>query len=263
VDLGNELAEAEVIIGILTPASLKSGWAMFELGAGWSAKKSVVLLTAGVDYDFLPGPLKETNAMNAAIRSEVDQLLFEIGETLKLQKRRPDKATDVIGALVEEAESFEERRGHKLVPPGTISAFGGETLPPGWLWCDGEEFSRTDKANLFNAIGINFGKGKDDSTFKVPDLRGRFLRGLDRKASVDKEPNRRIGSPQRDLVGPHRHWLAKRGNVGEAKNPLGQEFTRNPDWTGDHYTDDDQHPQEGIGAETRPINVAINWIIKY
>ncbi len=64
-----ELNEAEIIIGVLTPESLESGWVMFELGAGWGAQKWVVPLIAGVDYDSIPGPLKESSATHAATRA--------------------------------------------------------------------------------------------------------------------------------------------------------------------------------------------------
>ena len=163
-----------------------------------------------------------------------------------------------VDALINQ---IKEGRGHKPVPPGTINAFGGGTEPPGWLWCDGGAISRTVYVDLFDSINTIYGIGDGQSTFNVPDLRGCFLRGLDRGAGVDKD--RMIGSIQGHLVGPHRHWLAKGGDVQEGNRGKLNEFTRNKDWPGDHYTDDDNHPHEGIGAETRPINVAINWIIKY
>ena len=47
------------------------------------------------------------------------------------------------------------------VPPGTIVAWGGAadtaSVPVGWLLCDGSAVARTTYANLFAAIGINFG----------------------------------------------------------------------------------------------------------
>jgi hypothetical protein len=106
--LRNELAETDVIIGILTPESLESGWVMFELGAGWGAKKWVVPVLAGVDYDLLPGPLKESNTTDAATRAEIEQLFHEIGSSLNLSQRPAGRATEIIDELVEEAESYYE-----------------------------------------------------------------------------------------------------------------------------------------------------------
>jgi hypothetical protein len=106
--LREELQEAELIIGILTPASLESGWVMFELGAGWGAGKWVVPVVAGIDYDTMPGPLKESNATDAATRGELEELFHEIADGLKVQRRAAGKASAAIDELVEEAESYFE-----------------------------------------------------------------------------------------------------------------------------------------------------------
>lgn len=82
-----ELAEAKVIIGILTPNSLESGWVMFELGAGWGGRKNVVPVIAGVEYDDLPGPLKEINASDSADRGELEQMLEEISQVTGFPER--------------------------------------------------------------------------------------------------------------------------------------------------------------------------------
>lgn len=56
---------------------------------------------------------------------------------------------------------------------GTIIQWGSDTLPEGWLLCDGSAVSRTDYADLFSVIGTNFGSGNGSTTFNLPDLRGR------------------------------------------------------------------------------------------
>lgn len=47
----------------------------------------------------------------------------------------------------------------------------------GWLICDGRSFSRTDYAELYSIIGIQFG-ANDSNTFKIPDMRGRVAGGI-------------------------------------------------------------------------------------
>ena len=64
-----------------------------------------------------------------------------------------------------------------LLPAGLLSAFVGDQVPTGWLLCDGRLLSRTTYADLFAAIGDRFGAGDGSTTFGLPDLRGRFLRG--------------------------------------------------------------------------------------
>ncbi len=89
-------------------------------------------------------------------------------------------------------------------PPGAIVAYGGaesgdggvEEAPSGWLLCNGALASRTTYANLFTAIGVNFGGGDGASTFTLPDFRGRFLRGNDNGAGVD--PGRVVGTLEGD-----------------------------------------------------------------
>lgn len=82
-----------------------------------------------------------------------------------------------------------------LVPAGTIVAFGGhpEKIPPGWLLCDGREVSSATYSNLFSAISTNWG-GAAPSNFRLPDLRGTFLRGVRgaRTDRVDGDSDRRL-----------------------------------------------------------------------
>jgi len=65
------------------------------------------------------------------------------------------------------------------VPTGMISAYGGPTAPSGWLFCYGQNLSRTTYALLYSALGITWGAGDGTTTFTLPDLRGRVLAGQD------------------------------------------------------------------------------------
>jgi microcystin-dependent protein len=62
-------------------------------------------------------------------------------------------------------------------PAGIIMAFAGATAPTGFLSCNGATVSRTTYADLFAAIGTTWGAGDGSTTFRIPDLRGTFLRG--------------------------------------------------------------------------------------
>lgn len=65
------------------------------------------------------------------------------------------------------------------LPVGTVVDYAGATAPPGWLFCYGQEVSRTTYAALFNAIGIAYGSGDNVTTFNLPDCRGRVTAGKD------------------------------------------------------------------------------------
>lgn len=62
---------------------------------------------------------------------------------------------------------------------GSITLYGGASLPLGYLYADGSAVSRTDYADLFAIIGTAFGVGNGSTTFNLPDLRGRTPVGLD------------------------------------------------------------------------------------
>tara|TARA_Y100001937_G_scaffold56340_1_gene77449 strand:- start:1561 stop:2193 length:633 start_codon:yes stop_codon:yes gene_type:complete len=67
--------------------------------------------------------------------------------------------------------------GIEIVPAGTIVAFGGSTIPTGYLACADAAVSRTTFARLFAAIGTSFGVGDGSGNFNVPDLRDRVPLG--------------------------------------------------------------------------------------
>lgn len=70
------------------------------------------------------------------------------------------------------------------VPAGAIMFFGVKSIPDGWLLCNGANVSRTTYANLFAAIGTNFGSGNGSTTFTLPNLSGRFIEGTTSTGSV-------------------------------------------------------------------------------
>lgn len=153
-----------------------------------------------------------------------------------------------------------------LCPPGTIMAYGGNALPAGWLWCDGTAYDRTLQSTLFNAIGTSFGN-PGATSFNVPDLRGRFLRGKDAGAGHDPDSGSRtalqaggatgdaVGSYQADNFASHRHGVYRdvygTGDNFALTQTSGNDeamFADGTDLTG--------------GSETRPKNVNVNYIIK-
>jgi microcystin-dependent protein len=64
-----------------------------------------------------------------------------------------------------------------LVPVGCVQAYAGNTLPNGWLLCDGSAVSRTDYADLYAVVGDTYGNGDGSTTFNLPDLVDKFVEG--------------------------------------------------------------------------------------
>ena len=106
-------------------------------------------------------------------------------------------------------------------PVGTIIAIGGNAYggwPAGYYYCDGTAMARTDYRweDLFAVIGTNHG-APNATDFRVPDLRGKFLRAVDGGVGHDDQRNARIahhaggaagdapGSFQWSALGSHTH----------------------------------------------------------
>jgi microcystin-dependent protein len=146
-------------------------------------------------------------------------------------------------------------------PAGSVVMIATTDIPWGWLDCAGQVVSRADYSRLFAAIGITFGAGDGVSTFKLPDLRGEFVRGWDDGAGID--PARAFGSNQAGIVGEHNHTAA---NGTFVVNSLDT-----PSYQADNYVSTNPLKNEsdtsmtgvGIGSETRPRNVALKYIIKF
>jgi len=65
------------------------------------------------------------------------------------------------------------------VAVGTIVNYAGSSAPTGWLFCYGQNVSRTTYSALFTAISTTYGTGDGSTTFTLPDLRGRVIAGKD------------------------------------------------------------------------------------
>lgn len=70
------------------------------------------------------------------------------------------------------------RRG-PMIPAGVQMPYGGDTAPPGWLLLDGAAVSRSAYPRLFAVLGEAYGAGDGETTFALPDKRGRVSIGAD------------------------------------------------------------------------------------
>lgn len=73
------------------------------------------------------------------------------------------------------------------VPIGCIIPFSGNTIPVGFLLCDGSEVSKTDYVDLYAVIGTIYGSCTDTTKFKLPDLRDRFIQGANGNLGTSKD----------------------------------------------------------------------------
>lgn len=87
---------------------------------------------------------------------------------------------------------------------GMVVPFAGSTPPLGFLLCDGSNVSRTLYTRLFEVIGTTYGAGDGFSTFNVPDLRARAVRGADDGDSPEV-PLGATGGTANDTMPTHDH----------------------------------------------------------
>jgi len=178
------------------------------------------------------------------------------------------------------------------LPPGTIVAYGGQIdknpgegtgapvhpPPAGWLLCDGMQLNGLNAtyAPLYAAIGVSFGGNTTSQAFNLPDLRGTFLRGVDAVGlippGVDPDTaSRKVGSVQADAFAAHNHgggdhthgYVIPNYQVSVGSGPYPDGLTANAgNRLGLNTSSSGAIISTQGGAETRPKNVAVNYIVK-
>ena len=158
-------------------------------------------------------------------------------------------------------------------------AYMGNNAPTGWFLCNGAAISRSSYSALFSAVGTSSGIGDGFTSFNVPDLRGVFLRGVNgarggglsdpdvgSRGSINGgNSGNAVGSYQTDIFGSHSHISPYGENTGsDGDYPWGYYGGNN--LPGSSGTDGDNvwpYTSPTGGAETRPRNIYVNYIIKY
>ncbi|EOY5741557.1 TPA: phage tail protein [Enterobacter bugandensis] len=154
------------------------------------------------------------------------------------------------------------------LPVGVPVPWPLATAPAGWLKCNGAAFTASQYPKLAQAY----------PALKLPDLRAEFIRGWDDGRGVDS--GRGLLSAQGGMSFDHRHWLPTTngtggdgamtavfidGNSAMAYYPDGtNEYNPNPS-TGtllQTYTAKAALGSAMFGSETRPRNVAFNYIVR-
>lgn len=149
------------------------------------------------------------------------------------------------------------------VPTGTVLPFVGTNVPDGFLFCNGDAYDVSQYPELYAVIGNTYGGGT--TSFQVPDLRGVFLRGLDnRPEGLDPQYTRSLGSYQADAFQGHYHRFNEGQRDGGADSNNAARITAGVDREKvfEPITDG-VNGEPRTSSETRPKNIAVNYIIKY
>lgn len=148
-----------------------------------------------------------------------------------------------------ENKSIQDFAGGEVVPIGALQGYYGNTIPAGYLLCDGSTFNAVDYPDLNTFLGSNI----------LPDSRGYFFRGL---GGVDPDGGTRtLGSIQQDEFKSHSHQLP----VDQLPNGTNYAHVVDSGGTDEGFTNDpllQKFTDVAGGLETRPKNIAINYMIK-
>jgi microcystin-dependent protein len=156
--------------------------------------------------------------------------------------------------------------GTGICPVGVVLPFALATTPTGWLRCDGTIipasglFQSVDAAllqNLRNLLGTTYGA----TLGTLPNLQGQFIRGLTTNlTTASRDPLsasrvNQIGNVQDDAFKSHTHLApTSNGLAGGVEVPL----------TPYGYDYIPAVPTSATGdLETRPVNIALLYCIKY
>lgn len=206
--------------------------------------------------------------------------------------------TDVLESQVARLESLVEALPKfPNTPPGSIIAYAGGRAPAGWFIADGRYLDRTEYANLFAAIGTLYGQSKP-TDFRIPDLRGYFIRGYGTAQTLDS--GRLLGSYQSSQNRTHSHSvdLGGRTDIARLRNydyiwgsvkaytsysyrlNAGENITLGTTTVAVHVKDNGGQPtvndlthshafrltgrtDDQGSSESRPTNIALFYLIKY
>ncbi|MCV4269738.1 phage tail protein [Pseudomonas capsici] len=164
-------------------------------------------------------------------------------------------------------------KNNNVVPIGMMVPFPKAAIPPGYLEVDGSLQSIAAYPDLAAYLGTSYNRAGDPAGyFRLPELRGEFLRGWDHGRGVDG--GRELGSYQADSLQGFRqesmrHMNGNLGNDDGGSGATGLGFAmgtatqgaRPRNLTGAFVTDG-VNGTPRVGSETRGRNIAVMWCIK-
>lgn len=162
-------------------------------------------------------------------------------------------------------------------PVGTVLMYAGRTdgagvlnlITAGWILCDGSVYPNAQFPDLFAVLANSY--GGNASGFAVPEYKGLFLRGLDGSDPNQRDPSaatrtaprpdlpnvgnsgNNVGSVQPDSLEAHTHGYNYYNSYIKSTHTLGHECLSGSTTSSTSTVG---------GAETRPVNQYVDFIIK-
>lgn len=148
---------------------------------------------------------------------------------------------------------------------GEIRMFAGNFAPAGWELCAGQLLSISEYETLFNLIGTTYG-GDGQSTFAVPDLRGRAPLHQGNGIILAETGGVEEVTLTINQIPAHTHLLLANSSLtGRSSTPVNNVFTTLPRFY-TSATPQAQTPPPGSTGGSQPHNnmqpyLVINYII--
>ena len=248
---GTATGSTSILNFIEKPATPSNGQTIIYNGSTSTWIASSVRQNIDLATTATAGIVKPTNGLNITsgeLSVKVDNSTIKISPTSGLYVAAGAGTTNVFDTI----------------PLGTINWYAVSAAPVGYLECNGDVVQQTVYPDLYAIIGTRYNTGGEATTnFRLPDLRGEFIRGWDNGRGVDT--GRVFGSKQ---TGSH-----VTGDDGISANTVNAPGVVNqlnldpPDGTARNIlfvaaTHTENHSLSSYWGQTRPRNVALLPCIK-
>lgn len=235
-------------------------------------KGGVVLATTGNTYLQFSTD-NYTSAINPIVAQNGDSV-FGTGDSIYFS----GELTIPIAEWANGTVNLLNQQTQSPIKAGIIMPFAGATVPTGWLECDGSTYSQTLYPQLYATLGSTWATCTNPLTgsaysaptagnFRVPDLRGTFLRGTG-TFSDGIGTDTTLAGYQADQMQGHWHstnatFRAGAGDSGYTSG-AGQQTISGTGTLNriESPTTDGTNGTPRTGKETRPRNVGVKYIIK-
>jgi len=214
----------------------------------------------------MPSPIKASDITELGLVGDICSRFIELLRTRVNFKSFLGWAIDSAGEVSDEFVASAADRG--AIPVGSIVIWTAALLPSdNWLVCNGQAVSRSTYATLFERLGLSYGSGDGSTTFNVPDLQERFVRGVGPSAALTSRSGARNVTLETVNLPEHSHSLSQLGKVPPDSNSTVYVNGNIPD--GDNGTDPEpltsittDKTGSGQAFSILPENLALYYIIK-
>ena len=138
-----------------------------------------ITISSSVNWGYIGGTLADQTDLKNALDAKQDVIsnlaTIESGAAAGATAVQPGDLATV--ATTGSYNDLTDKPSVDSFTPGMIIMYGADSVPSGFLACDGSAVSRTTYANLFNVIGTTYGGGDGSTTFNLPNFTSRVPQG--------------------------------------------------------------------------------------